>query len=140
MDDLNEKAARARKIKHIIFMIILIVLFICFIFPFVLVVINVFKTKADITSNPMALVGEHGFTLENFPEAMRKMDFWKSFANSAFMKSLNELQGIEEEDFVAYAMANITGVNHDKLAKYLNKPLSVETVAGVQDFVDTLIA
>ncbi len=64
----------------------------------------------------------------------------QAFANSAFMKSLNELQGIEEEDFVAYAMANITGVNHDKLVKYLNKPLSVETIAGVQDIVDTLIA
>ncbi len=42
-----------------------------------------FKTKADITTNPLALIGEHGFTLENFPEAMRKMNFWRSFANSA---------------------------------------------------------
>ncbi|MDE7266220.1 MAG: hypothetical protein K2N89_01985 [Lachnospiraceae bacterium] len=58
MDDLNEKAARRRKIAHAIEIVILIVLFICFIFPFILVLINVFKTKADITSNPLALVGE----------------------------------------------------------------------------------
>lgn len=64
----------------------------------------------------------------------------EAFANSPFMKSLNELQGLEDEDFTAFAMANITGVNHEKLAKYLNKPLSVETVAGVQDFVEKLIA
>ncbi len=83
MDDLNEKAARRRKISHAVEIAILIILFICFIFPFILVIINVFKTKADITTNPLALIGEHGFTLENFPEAMRKMNFWRSVGNSA---------------------------------------------------------
>lgn len=85
MDDLNEKAARRRKIAHAIEIVILIVLFICFIFPFILVIINVFKTKADITSNPLALIGEHGFTIKNFPEAMRKMNFLRSFGNSAII-------------------------------------------------------
>ncbi len=79
----NEKAARNKKINHAIKIIILIALFICFIFPFVLVVINVFKTKADITSDPLALVGAHGFTIANFPEAMKKMNFGRSFLNSA---------------------------------------------------------
>lgn len=82
MDDLNERAARRRKISHAIEIVILIVLFLGFIFPFILVLINVFKTKADITANPLSLIGEHGFTLKNFPEAMRKMNFWRSFANS----------------------------------------------------------
>lgn len=63
----------------------------------------------------------------------------QAFANSAFMKSLDELQGFEGEDFVAFAMANATGVNHDKLTKYLNKPLSADTVAKVEGF-NTLIA
>lgn len=79
----NEKAARNKKINHAIKMVVLILLFICFIFPFILVVINVFKVKADITSNPLSLIGEHGFTLKNFPEAMNKMNFWRSFGNSA---------------------------------------------------------
>lgn len=82
MDDLNERAARNRKIKHAVFMVLLIVLFASFIFPFLLVLINVFKTKGDINSNPLALVGSHGFTLKNFPEAMKKMNFWRSFGNS----------------------------------------------------------
>ncbi len=88
MEDINAKAARARKIRHIIFIIVLILLFVCFIFPFILVLINVFKTKADITTDPLALVGAHGFTLDNFPEAMEKMDFWRSFANSAIITIL----------------------------------------------------
>lgn len=53
-----------------------------FIFPLILVIINVFKTKADITSNPLALIGAHGFTLENFPKAMDKMNFFVVFKNS----------------------------------------------------------
>ena len=32
MDDLNEKAARNRKIRHAVSIVILIVLFVCFIF------------------------------------------------------------------------------------------------------------
>ncbi len=78
----NEKAAQRKKIQHIIFIIVLAVLFIAFIAPFLLVVINVFKTKGDITSAPLALIGKHGFTLKNFPEAMKKMNFWTVFGNS----------------------------------------------------------
>ena len=62
--------------------IVLLIVFLAFIAPFILVVINVFKTKADITSNPLALIGEHGFTLANFPQAMQKMNFWRVFSNS----------------------------------------------------------
>ena len=50
----------------------------------------------------------------------------EAFANSAFMKSLDEMV---EEDFVEFAYANITGVDHDKLAKHLQKPLHQETIA-----------
>ena len=35
--------------------------------------------------NPLALIGEHGFTTKNFPEAMKKMNFWLVFANSAII-------------------------------------------------------
>ena len=78
----NERAARQKKISHAIMWVVLLVLFVCFIFPFIMVVINVFKTKADIVKNPLALIGAHGFTLANFPEAMKKMKFWTVFTNS----------------------------------------------------------
>ena len=78
----NERAARQKKISHVIMWIVLLVLFICFIFPFIMVVINVFKTKADITMNPLSLIGAHGFTFKNFPEAMKKMNFFTVFGNS----------------------------------------------------------
>ena len=83
--DMNTKAARNKKISHAVKILILVLLFICFIFPFILVVINVFKEKADITIDPMALIGSRGFTTKNFPEAMEKMNFWLSFGNSAMI-------------------------------------------------------
>jgi raffinose/stachyose/melibiose transport system permease protein len=85
METLNEKAARNAKIAAVLKIILLVVLFVLFIFPFVLVIINVFKVKADITTNPLALVGERGFTMQNFPNAMKKMNFWRSFGNSAII-------------------------------------------------------
>ena len=81
----NELAAKQKKTRQVITVIVLIVVFILFVIPFLLVLINVFKIKGDITSNPLALVGEHGFTLQNFPEAMAKMDFWNVFKNSAII-------------------------------------------------------
>ena len=81
----NELAAKQKKRRQVITIIVLIIVFILFVIPFLLVLINVFKTKGDITSNPLALIGEHGFTLKNFPEAMAKMDFWNVFKNSAFL-------------------------------------------------------
>ena len=81
----NQTAARNKRISHAVMLIILIVMFFAFIFPFIMVIINVFKTKADITSDPLSLLGAHGFTLKNFPEAMKKMNFWRSFGNSAII-------------------------------------------------------
>ncbi len=79
----NERAARRKKIAHALMWALLLVLFICFIFPFLMVIINVFKDKSDITRDPLSLIGAtKGFILTNFPEAMKKMNFWNVFANS----------------------------------------------------------
>ncbi|WP_316609703.1 carbohydrate ABC transporter permease [uncultured Ruminococcus sp.] len=78
----NQKAATRKKIAHVFMWIVLFALFICFIFPFFLVLINVFKTKGDITADPLSLIGAHGFTFKNFPEAMQKMNFLTVFGNS----------------------------------------------------------
>lgn len=78
----NAKAARKKTISHAIMMVVLILVFILFVFPFLLVVINVFKSNGDITSNPLSLVGDHGFTTSNFPEAMKSMNFLVVFKNS----------------------------------------------------------
>ena len=105
----NEKAAAAKKRNNAIMIIILILLFILFIMPFILVIINVFKTKADIVSDPLALIGAHGFTMQNFPEAMAKMNFWNVFKNSLIITIISTVLTI----FVS-AMASFVIVRNGK--------------------------
>ena len=100
----NEIAARRKKISHIIMWIVLLVLFICFIFPFIMVVINVFKTKADIIKDPLALIGSKGFTLKNFPEAMKKMNFWTVFGNSFIITSCATVLTILVSSMMAFVI------------------------------------
>jgi raffinose/stachyose/melibiose transport system permease protein len=77
--------------------------------PFILVIINVFKTKADIVSDPLALIGAHGFTMQNFPEAMAKMNFWNVFKNSLIITIISTVLTI----FVS-AMASFVIVRNGK--------------------------
>lgn len=63
----------------------------------------------------------------------------QAYANSSFMKSLDALQGIElNDDFVAFAAANVKGVDPDKLQRYMNKPLGDETANGIQNYMNAL--
>ena len=74
------------------------------------------------------------------PVVSFKTERIEQYFNTPFMASLDELQGIEAEDnFAAYAMANVKGVDPDKFAKYMNKPLGQETAAGVTEFLDALV-
>ena len=100
----NEKAARRKKIAHVIMWIVLLVLFICFIFPFLLVVINVFKSKADINSDPLSLIGAHGFTFDNFPAAMKKMNFLTVFGNSLIITVCSTILTIVLSSMTAFVI------------------------------------
>ena len=53
--DENKKAAQKKKISHFITMAVLVILFLAFIFPFIMVIFNAFKTKGDITADPLAI-------------------------------------------------------------------------------------
>ena len=105
----NERAARQKKISRAIMWAVLLIMFVCFIFPFILVIINVFKTKADITSDPLALIGAHGFTLKNFPEAMKKMNFSRVFTNSTIITTSATVLTILFSSMTAYVMVRNPG-------------------------------
>ena len=63
----------------------------------------------------------------------------QAFATSQFMASLDELQGIEQEnDFASFAFANIKGDDPDKLQRYMGKPLGEETANGMLGFLNAL--
>lgn len=104
MMDMNKKAAENKKIVHAVKIIVLVLLLIMFVFPFFMVIINVFKTKADITSNPLAIIGAHGFTLKNFPSAIKKMNFENAFINSFVITVSSTILTIILSAMTAYIM------------------------------------
>ena len=100
----SERDLRKKRITHAIMLVILIIVFFCFIFPFIMVVINVFKQKSDIMRDPLSLIGKKGFTLENFPNAMEKMGFWGAFTNSLIITVSSTLLTIALSSMTAFVI------------------------------------
>lgn len=113
--DQNKKAAIAKRIRHILMILVLAILFIIVIFPFILVLINAFKVKSDITADPLRLIGKHGFTLDNFTNAMKKMNFWKVFGNSLIVTTCSTILTI----FLSSMTAHLIVRNNWKANKIL---------------------
>lgn len=100
----NSKASISRKVKGILKVLLLVALLFVFIFPFFMIIINVFKVKSDITGAPLALIGKHGFTLENFPKAIKKMNFQRVFMNSVVITTSSTILTIILSSMTAYVI------------------------------------
>jgi raffinose/stachyose/melibiose transport system permease protein len=60
-----------------------LVLSVAYVIPFLLVFLNAFKPKIDILMNPLAW--PKNFTLDNFKQALEKMDYFRSLTNSVII-------------------------------------------------------
>lgn len=100
----NEKAIVRQRIGHALMIAFLAVLLVVFIWPFFLVLTNAFKNMSDITGEPLSLIGSHGFTIENFTKAMRKMHFWRVFGNSAIITTFSTILTILFSAMAAYVI------------------------------------
>lgn len=58
-----------------------------YLIPFFLILMNSFKSRNEILSNPLSLPLR--FNLENYLQAMQKMNFWHSFFNSLVITSFS---------------------------------------------------
>lgn len=85
--------------------VVLTALLLVYIFPFFMVLINAFKVKVDVIKNPLSLIGEKGFILSNFPEAMAKMNFLHASANSFLITGVSTVLIILFSAMAAYIMA-----------------------------------
>lgn len=100
----NQKAIMRARIGHALTIVLLIILLLAFIWPFWMVLTNAFKHMSDITGEPLSVVGSHGFTLENFTKAMRKMHFWRVFGNSAIITTVSTILTILFSAMAAYVI------------------------------------
>lgn len=71
---------KRKKITYIIEFIIACILFIFYVFPFILIIINSFKSRLEIIENPIAL--PKAFDFSNYKEAFDTMNYSSSALNS----------------------------------------------------------
>ncbi|HOO29108.1 MAG TPA: carbohydrate ABC transporter permease, partial [Lachnospiraceae bacterium] len=80
--DINKESQIKRTIGGVVKMIVLLIFFVIYMFPFIMVVINSFKSKRDIIKEPIALIGSQGASFKNYVAAFEKMNFPRAFMNS----------------------------------------------------------
>lgn len=83
------KKKKGKDILRLCRYVLLYLLLLIYLFPFYLVVINAFKDRKDIISNPLGI----GITVKmsNFIEAFTKMNYWQGFWNSLVITVLSVL-------------------------------------------------
>ncbi|NLV84640.1 MAG: carbohydrate ABC transporter permease, partial [Spirochaetales bacterium] len=79
----------------------------CFLYllPFVLVLVNSLKRKVSIVKFPLQLVDDNGLQFVNYMNAVEKMDFFRSFANSIIITVFSVLMLIVFSSMAAYFLA-----------------------------------
>ena len=88
-----------------------LVLSVAYVLPFVLVLVNAFKPKIDILVNPLAW--PKTFTMDNFTQALEKMDFFRSLTNSVIITVFSVGGLIIFSSMLAYYLAR----NKNKFTK-----------------------
>lgn len=71
-----------KKITTIFLTVVGIVLALLFMFPILILFINSFKSLKNIYLNVLGFPNTETFTLQNYPEAFEKLEFFQSFMNS----------------------------------------------------------
>ena len=98
----SQAGGTKKKVVGIVGFIVIAVLFVLYMVPFFVVILNSFKQKRDIITNPLSFIAEKGYTLENYVRAFEKMDFLKAFGNSLFVTCLSTLLVVIIASMTAY--------------------------------------
>jgi raffinose/stachyose/melibiose transport system permease protein len=89
---------------------IMIIMFVLFMVPFVLVLINSFKTKRDIILSPFSVTPQRGLTVDNYTSAFHKMNFLQAFGNSLFITTLATIAVILLSAMLSYYIVRAKNV------------------------------
>lgn len=98
----SQAGGTKKKVVGIVGFIVIAALFVLYMVPFFVVILNSFKQKRDIITNPLSFMAEKGYTLENYVRAFEKMDFLKAFGNSLFVTCLSTLLVVIIASMTAY--------------------------------------
>ena len=98
----SQVGGRKKKVAGIVGFLVIAALFVLYMIPFIVVIINSFKYKRDIITNPLSIIAQKGYTIENYIKAFEKMDFFKAFTNSLFITGLSTLAVVLFASMTAY--------------------------------------
>lgn len=104
----NTKSRRQKKkkLQHSLLIVSGLLLACLWFYPFFLIVINSFKTKAEIFQNTLSLPG--GLSFENYQEALEKLDFIRSLMNSLLITVGSLILVVFVSSMAAYALSRNT--------------------------------
>lgn len=102
MDHGQKAGFMKKKNTDAVSFLVMLMLFFLYMIPFVLIILNSFKQKRDIITNPFSINAEKGYSFANYIKAFDKMDFFKAFGNSLFITGLSTLAVIILSSMVAY--------------------------------------
>ena len=94
-----------RNIAEIVKTVLLFIFLAIYIMPFILVLINSLKRKAEIIKFPLALMDSQGFQFKNYATALDRMDFIQAFSNSIIVTALSILILLLFSSMAAYLFA-----------------------------------
>ncbi len=104
----NTKSRRQKKkkLQHSLLIVSGLLLACLWFYPFFLIVINSFKTKAEIFQSTLSLPG--GLSFENYREALEKLDFIRSLMNSLLITVGSLILVVFVSSMAAYALSRNT--------------------------------
>ncbi len=82
--------------------IVILILFVLFMFPFLMVLLNSFKTKVNIIKDPFSFNFEGGLAVGNYVRAFSKMSYIRSFCNSFLVTGFSTLCVVILSSMLAY--------------------------------------
>lgn len=100
-----EQKTGQNKVAQVIKVIVLYALLILYISPFIIVLINSFKTNGDILTNPLGA----GFSasLQNYATAFDEMNFVSSFMNTVLISVVSVALIVLTSSMTAYFLARV---------------------------------
>ena len=113
--------------------ILLFIAFVTFIFPFVLMIINSFKSNGEILESPFAL--PHTLNFDHFVEVIKKMDFLVTFTNSLLITVLSTMLILLFSSMTAYYLVR----NNNKFNNILFSVLVASMIIPFQSIMIPLM-
>ena len=132
----HKKVGGTKKvIIDVVLFAVVVILFALFMVPFLMTILNSFKVKMDILRDPLSLTPSKGFSLNNYIDAFKKMNYLTAFMNSVIVTGFSTV-------FVTIlsAMCAYYYVRHDnKFSKICSSLMSASMIIPFQAIMIPLV-